>query len=143
MILFMAFNHLQQLTSQSGKVKKTETSGSSRKVSFGTQGSSKEKQSGSGRIVKRMKCFCCGGEHPLTECKEFLLMSPSNMFKFVKEKFICFNCLNGSTHLSRSCFMNAAHLHLHLPLPVITRMRVVQQLLQDLQRLLCRLCLSW
>ena len=48
------------------------------------------------------KCAMCEGKHKIAKCTEFKELSPQDRFDIVKEKRLCFNCLDES-HISRSC----------------------------------------
>ncbi|XP_045449986.1 uncharacterized protein LOC123658673 [Melitaea cinxia] len=39
-------------------------------------------------------CLKCSGQHLISKCTEFLNLSPQDRYNFIKNKNICYNCLN-------------------------------------------------
>ena len=48
------------------------------------------------------ECLCCGNPHRLDTCQQFTSLSAENRLKFVREKWLCHNCLK-PFHFSRGC----------------------------------------
>lgn len=51
------------------------------------------------------RCILCDDQHILTKCSKFLNMSPNDRYNFVKNKNVCYNCLNVG-HDIRYCRSN-------------------------------------
>ena len=49
------------------------------------------------------KCYVCSGEHTLRNCRQFSDMADDVKLKTVKEKRLCFNCLETRNHSARWC----------------------------------------
>lgn len=48
-------------------------------------------------------CTMCHQHHPLYHCEVFKSKSPRERNDFVKQKKICFNCINSTKHNSKKC----------------------------------------
>ena len=46
---------------------------------------------------------CCDNNHRVSACEKFKKMKPRERLDIIKEKRLCFNCLDYSNHLSRRC----------------------------------------
>ena len=49
------------------------------------------------------KCYLCNGDHSLRTCSQFTSMSVQKRMDLVKEKRLCFNCLETRNHSARWC----------------------------------------
>lgn len=52
--------------------------------------------------ANQSNCGCCGQNHQIYKCEEFLKMSPTERDKLRKEKRLCFNCLRPK-HVVKDC----------------------------------------
>ncbi|XP_064622573.1 uncharacterized protein LOC135484816 [Lineus longissimus] len=53
--------------------------------------------------TKKMNCHICSQSHKVAACPKFKAMEPTIRLEVVKEKRLCFNCLNFSNHSYRQC----------------------------------------
>jgi len=49
-----------------------------------------------------LKCYYCGKDHKLTDCKKFKEKKYEERVEFVRSKVLCFKCLGGK-HTAREC----------------------------------------
>ncbi|XP_014676449.1 PREDICTED: uncharacterized protein LOC106816368 [Priapulus caudatus] len=55
------------------------------------------------RQAQARRCFLCNNDHLMTTCKVFLEMSPQKRLDAVREKRLCFNCLQFRNHTAKMC----------------------------------------